>query len=247
MSLGRVTEIWRYPVNGLQGERLAEGRVLKTGISGDHLYAIRDVRSNRILDPKSHPFSWGESLGRPTVLELAAALSGEPEGEHQVSIEALGRTIVTTRDPEMNQRISAALGEELEFVRYPRFTEARVSSGRTLHLLTTASLRRMSTAYPGGDFTPRRFRPNIVVATERAVDGFVEDGWAGRDIRLGGIRLHVEKPNVRCKVTTMRQPGIEEDSKILEAIQKENGGNLGVMCTALTEGNLRVGDPVTLA
>jgi uncharacterized protein YcbX len=45
----------------------------------------------------------------------------------------------------------------------------------------------------------------------------------------------------------MRQPGIREDPQILETIQRENGSNLGVLCTARVEGSLRVGDSVALA
>src|SRR5208283_651872 len=158
MTLGRVAEIWRYPVNGLQGEKLAEGRVLTTGISGDHLYVLRDLRTNRVLDPKSHPFSWGESLGHPTMLDLEARLYGEPDGEHEVRIGTPETGICTTGDPGMNRLISATLGDDVELVRYPRIVESRVRSGRTLHLLTTASLASMRRAYPEGDFDVRRFR-----------------------------------------------------------------------------------------
>ena len=247
MNLGRVAEIWRYPVNGLQGEKLAESRVLSTGISGDHLYVLRDVKSNRVLDPKSHPFSWGESLGHPTMLELGARLSGEPDGEHEVRIGTPEAEICTTKDPNASRLVGESLGGEVELVRYPRIVESWVRSGRTLHLLTTASLEAMSRAYPGRDFGVRRFRPNIVVATQPDLEGYVEDGWVGRELDLGSLRLRVEKPNVRCKVTTMRQPGIVEDALILQTIQSVHGSNLGVMCTALSEGVLRVGDPVSLA
>jgi len=247
MTLGRVAEIWRYPVNGLQGEKLAESRVLTRGISGDHLYVLRDVQSKRVLDPKSHPFSWGETLGHPTMLELWARLSGEPDGDHEVTIGSAGAEICTTRDPDASRLVGGSLGTEVELVRYPRIAEAWVRSGRTLHLLTTASLEAMSRAYPGGDFDVRRFRPNIVVATERGLEGYVEDEWVGRDLELGSLGLRVGKPNVRCKVTTMRQPGIPEDTRILQTIQTVHGSNLGVMCTALAEGVLRVGDPVSLA
>ncbi len=163
---------------------------------------------------------------------------------HEVSIESSGRTVCTSSDPEVNSHISAALGGELELVRYPRFAESRAKSGRTLHLITTASLGRLRDAHPGGDFQARRFRPNIVVDTGRDLDGFPEDGWVGSELEMGPLRVRVEKPNVRCKVTTMRQPGIEEDQLILETIQKVHGSNLGVMCTAIGEGVLRVGDPV---
>ena len=45
----------------------------------------------------------------------------------------------------------------------------------------------------------------------------------------------------------MRQPGVAEDARILQTIQSVHGSNLGVMCTALTEGVMRVGDPVSVA
>ena len=238
MNLGRVAEIWRYPVNGLQGERLLESRVLSTGISGDHLYVLRDVKSNRVLDPKSHPFSWGETLGHPTMFELGATLTGEPGGEHEVIIRTRDEEICTTKDPEASRLVGASLGAEVELVRYPRIVESWVRSGRTLHLLTAASLEAMRRAYPGGDFDVRRFRPNIVVATQPGLEGFVEDGWVGMELELGSLH---------CKVTTMRQPGLAEDARVLQTIQSVHGSNLGVMCTAVTEGVLRVGDPVALA
>jgi|HubBroStandDraft_2_1064218.scaffolds.fasta_scaffold344887_2 MOSC domain-containing protein YiiM len=45
----------------------------------------------------------------------------------------------------------------------------------------------------------------------------------------------------------MKQQGIKDDPQMLQTIQRENGGNLGVMCTVLAEGFVRVGDGVTLA
>ena len=182
MSLGRVAEIWRYPVNGLQGEKLEESRVLTTGISGDHLYAIRDTRTNRILDPKSHHFSWGESLGHPAMLEFAARLSGDPEGEHDVSIETSGQTICTSMDRADEPAGSAPpLGADVELVRYPRIAESRVRSGRTLHLLTTSSL-----AATDKDLSRRRLRRQEIPTEHRRGHGAgcwrvsSEDGVGGQ-------------------------------------------------------------------
>jgi uncharacterized protein YcbX len=33
--VGRVGELWRFPVNSMQGERLDETEVMETGIIGD--------------------------------------------------------------------------------------------------------------------------------------------------------------------------------------------------------------------
>ena len=110
MTFGRVAEIWRYPVKGLQGEKLRESRVLTTGISGDRLYVLRAKGSNRVLHSGSRLASGEERPGRPAMLEVAARLSGEPEGEHEVSIQASGLAICSSRDPWMNRVVSATLG-----------------------------------------------------------------------------------------------------------------------------------------
>src|SRR5262245_34864342 len=46
-----------------------------------------------------------------------------------------------------------------------------------VHLLTTATLSRLSELYPDGRFEVRRFRPNIVVEPTGDGRGFVENSW----------------------------------------------------------------------
>ena len=52
-----------------------------------------------------------------------------------------------------------------------------------VHLLTTATLAKLSAFYPGGRFEPRRFRPNILVATGADEDSFVENTLGRQDYR----------------------------------------------------------------
>jgi len=248
MPLGRIAEIWRYPVSGLQGERLVQGEVLKMGIAGDHAYVLRRRDGGKVLDPISHSSSSVEREGQRGMLELAAILSGDPKGEHDVVIRTAGITIYSSKSPDDTETLSDALGRSVELVRYPRIVESRVRAGRALHLLTDFSLEQMRRAYPAGEFDARRFRPNFLMAVEDGVSGCVEEGWIGKDLDLGGqARLHVEKANVRCKMTAMKQAGMREDEGILQAIRHENSNNLGVMCAVLREGIVRVGDPVSLA
>src|SRR5262249_26355758 len=64
----------------------------------------------------------------------------------------------------------------------------------TVHVLTTATLDRLRALYPQGRFEVRRFRPNIVLACPGA-EGFVEQGWIGRTLVLGGeARLRITGP-----------------------------------------------------
>ncbi len=57
MQVGVVSDLWRYPVSGLQGERIPVTEISGTGIAGDHLFAIQDGDTKRIFAPKSHPSS----------------------------------------------------------------------------------------------------------------------------------------------------------------------------------------------
>ena len=56
----------------------------------------------------------------------------------------------------------------------------------TLHVLTTATLRRLAELAPDSDFDVRRYRPNVLVEVEGS--DFVENGWTGSTLRFGAGR-----------------------------------------------------------
>ncbi len=244
MTDGIVVELWRYPVSGLQGERVESSSLTFRGVQGDHAFAIRDVALNRILDPKILEHSWGTTSGLPGMLELKARLEGTGSGSEAV-ISLPGGGDCASGEPDCDRRLSEALGHRVELVRYPRMVEARAKSGRTLHLLTTSALKALGTRYRQGRFDVRRFRPNILIASE--AEGFVEDSWVGKKLGLAsGAVIGVTKPNVRCAVTTMRQGDLEEDAGILSAVKEMNGNKLGVMGTVDVEGTVSAGDELRL-
>src|SRR5208337_803138 len=49
--------------------------------------------------------------------------------------------------------------------------------GAVVHILTTATLKQLQSAYPQGSFEARRFRPNVIVAPPAMEEGFVENAW----------------------------------------------------------------------
>jgi uncharacterized protein YcbX len=247
MSLGVVSELWRYPVSGLQGESLRDATITVRGIAGDHLFVLRNRENKKILAPQSNAFSWGETTGTRNILDLKATLEGDPSGASDLTIGFPRGQAISSKDPLLNMKLSNALGLPVELVRYPRILESRVRSGRTLHLLTNASLAKMRSFYPEGDFESVRFRPNIVVLVADGKSGFVEEDWVEKTISIGqSVRLRVNRPNTRCKVTTMKQGELPEDEMILRTIESKNGNRLGVMCTVEAEGKLSVGDALRL-
>ena len=115
-----------------------------------------------------------------------------------------------------------------------------------LHLLTTASLAELARRAPGSRIDARRFRPNVVIDTAPFDEGFVEAAWTGRELRLGEARARVVMPMMRCGMTTQAQGELPKDPRIMRALVREAGMNLGVGALVVRPGRVAVGDPVEL-
>ena len=106
-----------------------------------------------------------------------------------------------------------------------------------VHVLTTATIDRLRELYPDGRFEVRRFRPNVVVATEER--GFVENDWIGRTLALGDeVRLEVTGPCPRCVMTTLPQYDLPKDPGILRAAAKHNEANVGIYASVIRGGDV---------
>jgi uncharacterized protein len=125
----------------------------------------------------------------------------------------------------------------------------------TLHVLTTATLRRLAELAPASDFDVRRYRPNVLVEVEGS--DFVENGWTGSTLQLGGrATARVDLPTMRCVMTTLARDGMAADRGSLQAIAKHNRVEIpgtgtwacaGAYATVTADGTVSVGDEVTLA
>ncbi len=247
VRLGKLLELWRYPVMGLQGERLQRAEIREAGIVGDHSYVFRNTELDRVIDPVTYAHRWGETLAFSSMLDLRARFASQGESPGLNILTPNGRSL-SSSDSNFTTQIKEVLGLPVELLEFPQVAETRLRSGRALHLITTSSLAKMKELYPEGDFDPRRFRPNIIASTHTESGGFVEEGWVGKPIRIGPqVIVKVEKPNKRCKVTTMKQDDLPRDEKILETISQKNGNVLGVMCSVVRGGFIAVGDEIELA
>lgn len=115
-----------------------------------------------------------------------------------------------------------------------------------LHLLTTASLAELARRAPGSQIDVRRFRPNVVIDTSPLAEGFLEAAWSGRELQLGAARALVVMPMLRCGMTTQAQAELPKDARIMRALVREAGMNLGVGATLTRAGRVAIGDPVEL-
>lgn len=125
-----------------------------------------------------------------------------------------------------------------------------------LHLMTTSTLDALRAAQPDGTFDVRRYRPNVLVASEDQPPGYVENDWVGKVASLGtdGAAMSVSIPTMRCIMTTMAMAELPSEPALLRTIARENrldiyGGRwacAGVYGDVAGSGRVRVGDPVVL-
>jgi uncharacterized protein YcbX len=94
-----VSQIWRYPVKSMIGERVEVADIIPTGLVGDRTWAARDEVRGGIRGAKK--------IG--ALMRLAA--SGGDDGP--VTITLPDGSTVSTDDADRDARISAALGHEV--------------------------------------------------------------------------------------------------------------------------------------
>ncbi len=101
-TIGRVRELWRYPVKSMAGEGLEQARLDALGIPGDRGWAVRDEAAGEIRGGKKLPqlmLCSARYLSEPDATTVPTAAITLPDG-----------ATVTTDDPRVAERLSALLG-----------------------------------------------------------------------------------------------------------------------------------------
>jgi len=263
-----VVALWRYPVKSMMGEQLNAGEVTDRGLLGDRRYALVDRETGKVASAKD-PRKWPTLIAhRATYVDPPAGNDGLPA----VRITLPDGRIIRSDDPDVDRVLSADLGRDVALEgsapeapsleeywpdmegldHRDALTEEAMAPGTffdaaVVHLLTTATLDRLSQLYPEGRFEVRRFRPNVVVTATDGQSGFIEHEWVGRSLAIGDeVRLRVTKPCQRCVMTTIAQDDLPKDPGILRAAARHNNVNVGVYATVGRGGRIRRGDEVWL-
>jgi uncharacterized protein len=261
ISEAQVATLWRYPVKSMQGEELNAAEVTTAGLLGDRKLAVVDPATGKVAGAKN-PRKW------PGFFYFRSAYVAPPAGGAElpaVRITMPDGASATTQDAELPALLSAALGREVTLaagLAAARAEDLVVATGEVvtwelppgtffdaapLHLVTTATLDKLRSLYPAGRFEPRRFRPNIIVATPPEAEGFVENGWVGREIAIGHqVRLRVTMTTGRCVMTTLPQGDLPHDHGILRSAVQHNDAQVGVYAQVLAGGRVARGDAVTI-
>lgn len=104
-TVGRVRELWRYPVKSMGGERISACRMTAGGIPGDRAWALRDELAAEIRGAKKFP----------ALLRCSARFLTEPEPGQSPAAEIVlpdGRTL-RSDSPEASTELSALVGRQV--------------------------------------------------------------------------------------------------------------------------------------
>src|SRR5262249_19117155 len=111
-----------------------------------------------------------------------------------------------------------------------------------LSLITTRTIAELG-ALVDAALGVQRFRPNLGVEAGGPAP-FPEDEWVGRVLRVGGVRLRVDKRDQRCVIVNIEPATGERDAAVLRTIARDRQACLGVYGSTVEPGRVAVGDPV---
>jgi len=227
--VGIVSDLWRFPVKSLAGERTRRAFVGPFGILGDRRHAVLDETGERLTARRAH-----KMLG-------FAAHCREPDIGDDVEIRTPSGFVLPWDDPDVARELGTAIGRPVTLVR----GALGQHDAAPIHIVGTRSLEAGSRWTEGETLDRRRFRANLVVETEDD-EPFAEAGWVGTTLRIGeeGPTLEVVSPTERCVITTFDPDTLERDNRVLAGLARERDNFFGVYATVVRAGWVAVGDAI---
>jgi uncharacterized protein YcbX len=251
------------------GEDVAASDVTRTGLAGDRRLALVSRDTGKLASAK-YPRLWRALLTLSAETAADAVQITLPDGK-----------VVWSTDADVDAVLSAVLGHPVRLAATPppeasldrAVPEAVLRDGvlaevpaeisqvaegtfldfAAVHLITTSTLDRIAELSPYRRVDPVRYRPNVVIRTE--ADGFLENGWLDRELRIGDeLILRVVARTPRCAIPTLAHGALPRDPSALRVLARHNRVApmdsrapepcAGVYADVLHPGPIQIGDPV---
>ncbi|MEU9504716.1 MOSC N-terminal beta barrel domain-containing protein [Micromonospora sp. NPDC048170] len=269
----RLSAIHTYPVKGCHRRDHEVAPVEPWGLAGDRRWMIVDGdglgvtqrETTRLVALRATPHDGGLLLRAEGHADLAVP---EPAGGEPVTVRTFRNRKLPVpalpAGPSADAWISAFLGRVARLVWLDRPTR-HIPSGDREHdtgdqvsfadaypllLAGAASLDALNDwlAEAGEEPVPMaRFRPNLVV---EGASAWAEDDWAGRPLRIGGVRFRAAGPCERCVVvTTDQESGVRGKEPLRTLGRYRNVGQkllFGLHLVPTTTGQVAVGDELVV-
>jgi uncharacterized protein YcbX len=238
IHLGYVHELVRYPVKSMAGVTTNSAFLGWHGLQGDRRFAFR-----RLNDRGGFP--WLSASRLPELLLYQPFGLKETEDEPTPShVRTPAGTTLALGSAELEKTVSEKLGSTVELIKLKHgiFDEASVS---VINLATISAIGREV----GKTLDPRRFRANILIATE-ATEPFLEDSWIGGRLAFGspevGPMIFVTMRDLRCVMINLDPDNAEQDPNVMKTVIRLTENHAGAYGNVARTGQISVGQQVSL-
>ena len=246
-----VARLGTTPVKGARHRARTSVRLQVDGAVDDRTFCLVDALRDHCLRTVANPLllraqaDWSD--GTLTVDLPSGRYAGRPRDTgRQRIVEYWGRQVqVTELDGPWAAAFSELLGQDVVLC---RSRPGDVVYGAPVTLVTSSSLARLAEVV-GHAVEGARFRATIELDTG-ALPPHVEDGWAGRRLRVGGADLRVTGVVPRCAVVDLDPATATPDLRLLAALATyrlgPEGVGFGVYAEVIRPGPIRPGDRAAL-
>ena len=236
--VGQIEAIFRYPIKSMRGEPLEQAVLGWHGLEGDRRLAFRR------LDERGG-FPWLTASKLPDLLLFTPQRQANGNG-------GLLPTHVLTPDGQQLPVFSEALAAHIKHLYGSPVEMMQMRNGifddATVSVITSGTIREVC-RLGGLPSDIRRFRPNIVVRSTRAMP-FEEDAWVGSVLTFGGDAdapaVTVTIPDLRCAMVNFDPDTAASVPQVLKGVVRANGGNAGIYGAVTRAGQVSVGQNVIL-
>ena len=275
MTTYSISELWRYPVKSMGGERVESLELRTSAVVGDRRWAVRNVETGKIASAK-RPRPYGQLLSwsARTQADGGLVVVG-PDGREYAAgtgeldsalTEALGEPVQVVeveegRDetygsewPEIPGTVLSDVEVDLPIAAITEKTSFVDASA--VHIIVNQSMKYLASLLDGVKLGVERFRPNIVLdAHDDAGSGeFADLAWKDIDFKIGNAELRIGDTTPRCVMTTLAQPGYEQAKSVLQVLaataRKEFDYGafacFGTNAEVTAAGTIKVGDTFTV-
>ncbi len=248
----RIDSIYISPVKSLALTQLDSARLEKPGIAGDRAFFIIDDRG-KLFTQRDHgalvqvaarydPDANDLALHFPSCLDPRHL----PEPGDAVTVDFFGARPVEGHVVvgPWSAALSDFAGRALRLVKAT--TPGTSFDGFPISMCSSGSLLALALAAKANTIDGRRFRQNLYIS---GTPPHAEDGWIGRELRIGEAVIRVKMRDERCAITTHSPDTGDIDMNTLKIIasyrtDQPKEVNFGVYCTVVQPGDIAVGDAV---
>jgi uncharacterized protein YcbX len=234
VTIGKISEINRYPIKSFAGERLTSCQIEAYGMLGDRFGTFYD-------ESKSGWWRYFTARNMPNMLTYQASyLHGD------IRITAADGRLFSWDDELLNE-IQSQTRTPLTLSRlkepHPEHPHLLSVDGASILLVTDASLRKLEHLH-GKSLDQRRFRGNFVVVLDD--HAYTEGEWIGRQIAIGEVQLQVDSYCERCMMITIDPDTLDKEPSVLKKVNESFNLQFGVYASVVKTGQIRLGDTVKL-